>query len=546
MRIPWPTFLLTLLLAFCLLLTGASTAYAQDKSFVFERFDVDIVVNADGTFDVVEHQGIRFTSGTFTFGYREIPIRYFSYIDNWRLTDESGHTYTLDRGSQQPYTFSLEESASRYVIRWYFPPMANASETYTLRYRVHGGLRYYDEGDQIWWKAIYGERSAPVLAGRVRVIMPERATIQQWAAYINGQDARDAATATLVEGNRAVLFDLTRRLNGGEEFEVRVQFTPGVVDGAPQPWQQAADAEAARREAELALQERWRPIATLGFGALGLLLMLGGPALLYALWYRFGRDQPVEMVADYLPEPPDDLPPGLAGTLLDETVDMEDILATIVDLARRKVISITEEKTEGFFRTGTDFIYRRERDDVPLRPFEEELLKALFGRKEEVRLSDLKNKFYNKLPRIRQQMYQAVVDAGLFPRSPESVRNQYGCLAVFGLFLAAGVAFVLMAAFGNLTGAAILPGVGLGVTAVGLLILSRAMPRKTHEGALAAARWRAFKEYLRHMERYTDVEVQKEIWDRWLPYAIAFGIDKEYIRKFEAVDAPAPGWYIPS
>src|SRR5205814_1053639 len=48
------------------------------------------------------------------------------------------------------------------------------------------------------------------------------------------------------------------------------------------------------------------------------------------------------------------------------------------------------------------------------------------------------------------------------------------------------------------------------------------------------------------IEKYTNLEEQKTIWDQWLPYAIAFGIDRQYIRKFEGVDAPAPGWYFPS
>ena len=71
------------------------------------------------------------------------------------------------------------------------------------------------------------------------------------------------------------------------------------------------------------------------------------------------------------------------------------------------------------------------------------------------------------------------------------------------------------------------------------------MPRKTDTGAETAARWQAFKRYLRDIDRYSDLEEQKELWDRWLPYAIAFGVDSQYIRKFAAVDAPAPGWYIP-
>ncbi|RME57310.1 MAG: DUF2207 domain-containing protein [Caldilineae bacterium] len=223
---------------------------------------------------------------------------------------------------------------------------------------------------------------------------------------------------------------------------------------------------------------------------------------------------------------------------------MEDIIATLVDLARRKAISITETK-KGKFLTSTDFIYRRERDDVPLLPYEELLLDSIFGKKDEVRLSELKNKFYKKVPKIKKALYEEVTNRGLFVRNPESVRNQYGCLGVLLMVLAGLVGFVLFAVFGTLTPAAILPGFGMGVTAFGFVILSRFMPRKTDAGAELAARWRAFKNYLRDIDRYSDLEAQKEIWDRWLPYAIAFGVDKAYIRKFEQVDAPAPGWYIP-
>lgn len=540
----WNKLVCIALLALTLPLFFASfapQALAQDKTLVWERFDVDITVNTNGSFDVAEHQGINFISGTFTSGYRDIPKQNFGSIDNWALTDSSGNFYTPS-GSGDPYTFTVEENYSNYVVRWYFPPLRNTSETYTLSYRVHDGLRFYEGGDQLWWKAIYGDRSFPVLDGQVRVTVPEAAEIMEWAAYINGQDARNAATAELMADADTIVFDLLRDLNSGQEFEVRVQFTPGVVEGTVQPWQAAADREAAEQERLAAA----RPVANILFGGVGLLFLLGGPALLYALWYNLGRDKPVELVADYLPEPPDELPPGMAGTLLDETVDMQDVIATLVDLARRKAISITEEKQENWLRSGTDFIYRREREDVPLTEYESELLDALFGRKDKVRLSDLKEKFYKKLPGVKETMYDAVVEAGYFPRSPESVRSRYGCLGVAGLVAAFVLGFVLLGAFSELTSAAIFPAIGVGATAVGLLILSRHMPRKTGEGSEAAARWRAFKSYLQDIEKYSDLESQKEIWDRWLPYAIAFGIDKQYMRKFEAVDAPAPGWYIPS
>ena len=232
---------------------------AQDKSLVWERFDVDIDVSADGTFDVAEHQAIRFTDGEFTFGYREIPKRNFSYIDRWAITDSQGNEYRQTNGGEDPYTFTVSDQGGSYVIRWYFPPIANDSETYTLSYKVHDGLRFYEGGDQVWWKAIYGDRSFPVLAGTVRVAVPTAAAVQEWAAYINARDARDSATAQ-VNNDREVVFDLTQRLNGGQEFEVRVEFTPGVVDGIVQPWQAAADAAVAEQEAAQAFRDRWQAV----------------------------------------------------------------------------------------------------------------------------------------------------------------------------------------------------------------------------------------------------------------------------------------------
>lgn len=536
--IPW---LITLL---CVVLTlFPFAAQAQEKSLVWDRYDVTIVVNTDGTFNVAEEQRIRFTEGEFTFGYAEIPVRFFSYLDNWAVTDSSGNRYTQVSGGGTPYTFTVEELGYRYGIRWYFPPTANRTETYTLSYRVNGGLRYYEGGDQLWWRAIPNERSFPVLGGRVTVTVP--APIQEWAAYIDEQDARNSATATVLDDRRTIVFDLERRLQAGEEFEVRVQFEPNVVAGAPQPWQVQADQVVAEREAEMAYRQTWGPIATVALGALGALFLLGGPALLYLLWYKLGRDKPVEMVADYLPEPPDDLPPGLVGTLLDEQADMQDIVATLIDLARRKAISITEVKKSGFLISSTDFTYRRERDDVPLLPYEQLLLDSVFGRKDEVELSDLKNKFYNKIPKIKSALYEEVTKQNFFVRNPESVRNQYGCLGVALLILAGVIGFILLGAFGDLTAAAFLPGFGMGVTALGFLLLSRYMPRKTDYGAEMAARWEAFKRYLKDIDRYSDLDQQKEIWDRWLPYAVAFGVEKEYMRKFERIEAPAPGWYIP-
>ena len=96
---------------------------AAEKSIVWDRFDSDITVNTDGTFDVAEHQAIRFVDGTFSFGYRNIPKQNLSYISDWAITDASGNTYTQAGWGEEPYTFSVDDQGGQYVVRQIQAPL---------------------------------------------------------------------------------------------------------------------------------------------------------------------------------------------------------------------------------------------------------------------------------------------------------------------------------------------------------------------------------------------------------------------------------------
>ncbi len=73
--------------------------------------------------------------------------------------------------------------------------------------------------------------------------------------------------------------------------------------------------------------------------------------------------------------------------------------------------------------------------------------------------------------------------------------------------------------------------------------LARFMPRKTMAGAEAAAKWRAFKKYLEQIDQFEQLDAAQHLFERYLPYAIAFGIDKTWIEKFSRFGIPAPHWY---
>jgi uncharacterized membrane protein YgcG len=522
----WRIVLLVLALAFLAQVALPRQAWAETKVYHWDSIDVDIAILPNGDMEVVETHRYVFTRGSFTFAYREIPLDRVEAIDNvW--VEEDGRRY-----SENEVQVQLQERVVG--ITWYYPRTSNAARAFSIHYVVRGGLRIYEQGDQLWWKAITGERDFHVNQTRVTVRLP---------APVAESDLKIAAYGAQAEYGvmdpQTVRFH-TGYLPAGTGLEVRVQFPHGLVQAARPAWQEADDRQRA-------YDENVRPLATLLTLVFSGLVFVAGALAILLWWYLRGRDRPVGLVAEYYSEPPSDLAPGLAGVLVDQKADMPDIIATIVDLARRGIVEMEEVHLPGFLGIGSqrDFTYRLLQEDTQVRPFEAQILRAFFGGLRERRLSELKERFYSALPGIRRAMYDEVVKAGLFPRSPESTRWRYRTLGGLVVALGVGGFFLGDAVLARYADAAVCPGVAVLGVGVVLLVAAALMPRRTPQGAEEAARWRAFRRYLSDVERYTDVAGAQGIFDRYLPYAIAFGLDREWIRKFAAVNAPAPPWYRP-
>jgi uncharacterized membrane protein YgcG len=206
-----------------------------------------------------------------------------------------------------------------------------------------------------------------------------------------------------------------------------------------------------------------------------------------------------------------------------------------------------EEKKEGFLGIGSgrDFIFRLEDASKATRTYEQTLIRHIFGQRETVRMSDLRQKFYTAIPTLRGQLYQEVVSEGFFPKSPETTRRVWSGLGFAGLVIAGIIAFFLLVILGEFTPWVACPGVSLAVAMGGLAIIGRHMPRKTSQGAEEAAKWLAFKRYLQTIEKHGDLEAVKDKFEEFLPYAVAFGLERRLINQFAAVDAPAPSWWGP-
>ena len=104
--------------------------------------------------------------------------------------------------------------------------------------------------------------------------------------------------------------------------------------------------------------------------------------------------------------------PGQVGTLVDEHANLVDVTATIVDLAVRGWLTITDLDKD-YELTANPTVGKG-----TLLPYETALMNALFGAGPTVKLSDLKYKFRAAALGDPERDVRRRRDAGLVPHPP--------------------------------------------------------------------------------------------------------------------------------
>jgi uncharacterized membrane protein YgcG len=500
------------------------------KVAVADSYHVEIRVLEDGSLEVTERLYMSF-QGSFRKGSREIPLGRTDGIEVLEVGEE-GRPYERGHG-EKDYTYVVEENKDYVRVRWYYPELRDDKRTFYIRYRAIGAVRRYEGGDQVWWKALSEKHGYEIRQSRVVVYLPEGAVVQRAEAY-------GPARYMVEEGGKVVRFEAERPLVADESFEVRVQFPHGIISPEVPAWQ--AEEERVKEE-----EERRQAMFLV---AIGILFVAMTSMVAYGVWVwvRKYREPYVFDKPDILKEPPYLDPPGMAGALVDQEVEMRHILATLVDLARRGIITIEEvgagEKDYVIRFIGGASVAKENREieerlepkaSVKVKAYELKLLNALFEGKPVRWLSELKYKFYTSIPEIKTSLWNALVKAGWAVHPPVVERGLFIGLFVIGIGgIVTGLSFGIYIIL-------------VGVVALGLLTVWGRMLEwsyRTRAGAERAARWQAFARWLKALHEINPAEAKAQL-EAYLPYAIAFGIEKEFLARWLAIapDTPPPSWY---
>jgi hypothetical protein len=241
--------------------------------------------------------------------------------------------------------------------------------------------------------------------------------------------------------------------------------------------------------------------------------------------------------------------PAEAGTLVDETAAMRDITATIVDLAVRGFIVIEEKESSGMMGLlhSKDYVFHLKigpNDWTNLKTHERVLLSGIFsyGSESDVELSSLQNKFYTTLPGIKDSIFDALMKHGYFLHRPDYVRSGY----IGGGITVAVILFVLGNALAMKMGMSPAPFFVAAILSAAIIAgFGWFMPARTAVGAKALAGVLGFEDFLTHVEsdHMNRIAQTPETFEKFLPYAMALGVEKKWVGAFKNIYTEPPSWY---
>ncbi len=492
-----------------MLLVLAAPAGAEERIL---GFHADILIRADGRMEVTETITVRAEGDRIKRGiYRD---HYTEYEDDWgnRFSAAIEPHSVLRNGDGDDFHSVRIDRGLRVYFGHEDRLIAHDVHTYEYRYTASRNLGFFEEHDELYWQVTGFDWTFPIDAASARVSFefdPPAAAIRG-EAYTGPFGARDDDYRMRRDG-AALIFESTQPLSPVNGLTIVAAWPKGFV----------AEPGTLDRFGWLVADNR------------NLLIALGGLVLLWiyyvVVWRRHGKD-PEEgpVVTRY--EPPAGYSPASLRYINQMYYDDKAMTAAIVNLAVKGYLRINHHgKVHSLTKLEPGA------NSPELAPGERELYEAVFA---EGRAITLENDNHEVLGQARAAHRKSLVDDYKHRYFETNTR-----LNVPGLVIAIGTVAAALLAGPR-------PSVPLfvvsGLMVVTLVFFAIHMKRPTLRGRKLLDELQGFRDYLDVAEKdemnlRNPPEKTPALFEAYLPFALALGVDQAWAEKFSAVLAAVRG-----
>ncbi len=490
---------------------GVGVSFAQE--FV-NQYDVRVLLKRDGKVEITEDINYDFGSGYKHGIWRTIPYKYETKRGYKRTIKIKKLEVLLDGGKCK---YKTKKRDGNLEIKIGDPNRTlTGQHHYRIKYIVKDAWNYFAEHDEFYWNVIGGEWKVPIKKSSATIKgegIVKRDCFQ--GVYGSVQKCK-----SIIDGENEIHFEFYP-LKIGEGGTIVVGLQKGVIK-------------------EPSLLEKW-------FAFLLDNLFLFWPVIIslwaFQRWWKHGRDPKGRGTIIPYYDVVDNLSVAETSAIVYNSLRSRDVSAMIIQLAVKGFLKIKPEKTGKIFK-HLNYTFLRvkggDESEALLTSEEKILYEALFefGENGRVTMDDLKNKFYGTVKEIQKQTLDKIKDKGYLPKSSKFNGGLIIFVAVIQMFF-----FILWSKFfGDVV---ILPGV---VSFFILVFFAMIMKRRTKKGVETKEKLLGLKMYLQVAEKdrlkfHNAPEKTPERFEKLLPYAMVFGVEKEWAEQFKDIYKEPPEWY---
>lgn len=495
-------------------------------------FVSDITINKDTSVTITEK--IEYYTTDEKHGiYRYIPYKYndggtiqVMNVEAISVADETGKVipFTVDY-SDKFVTVKIGDPNSTFV----------GTKTYSINYTIEQAIDEYLTYDELYWDITGEGWQFPILNSQATVHSPY-ADIQNIVCYSGVSGSTDQNCKEKLVTSQSANFSYSLPIHYGDNMTVALQLSP--KNSLVFPTQLEKNIEW--------VLNNW------------ILILLPLPTLLFCTWwYKKGRDY--EFISPnvfelneknpqrlrslwfkrrkpFVYEPLKGVTAGEAGALVDEKVDSQDVIAELLELARKKFIKIELIETKKLFGTKRDYKISQLKKVTPDTPeVQKYLYEKLFVKKNMVTVSDLKGTFYVTMQEAAKKIEASLMNKKVYVNSPTTVRAYAvtACIFLFaGLF--AGIIYVYADLHIVWPFAVLLPQLPV------CMLLAYNMPQKSAVGTNLWSQAKGLQRSIQYGKWREEIKEKNLFIEEVLPFAVSLGVVNQLAKQMEALNLQPP------